>query len=461
MHILKRKTIYQHDLPYCVTIGGAGRRCDAISSPKQLHLNFTSSKKTYTIVGVDPGTTTAFAALDLNGQVIAVASSRTWDFSELIGLLVERGHPLIIAADKTPVPSSVERVKRAFNAILWVPPTSLSIEHKVRSTRSITHANDHERDALAAALEAWRSVKNKLEAVEKRTPEGIDADELKMLVLRGHTIEAAVSLLQKPLADVEDEAPRETLTQENDLVGPDIRYLKAIIKRQDDQIARILSYVSELKKSLQLEQKQTIKLQSKLDSVKSQQSRAIKLDKEITFRQKEIDRLAGELTQSKRTNKNLNKRIKKLKQIGKAESNSSVKAVRVVSSFNRDAVEAADQQFGLHDTVVLLEDASGGGTAAADALVSKKVRAVIIKNEMSEVAQKSFFEAEVPVLSMTELPLKLFGGLMTVDEDALDRAIRQSKKHIFETKQSEASRRLESLIEAYKHQRITSSQRNS
>lgn len=398
--------------------------------------------------------------LDLNGRVINVASSRTWDFSELIGLLIERGHPLIIAADKTPVPSNVERVKRAFNAILWAPSTSLSVEQKVRATRSIDHANDHERDALAAALEAWRSVKNKLETVEKRAPEDVDVDELKMLVLRRHPIEAAISLLQKPLADVESETKREALPQEKDLLGPDIHYFKAIIKRQDDQIARLLSYTSELKESLHLHQETLFKLQDKLDFIQSQHAQAIKLDKEITLRQKEIDRLSGELAHSRRTNKSLNKRITKLKQIGRTESKSSVKAVMVVSSFNRDAIEAADQQFGLHGNVVLLEDASGGGTAAADVLAGKNVRAIIVKNEMSDAAQKSFLEADIPVLSMTELPLELFGGLMTVDKDALDRAIKRSKTQMSEAKQVEALRRLESLIEAYKHQRAASSQRN-
>ncbi|MGZ4933761.1 MAG: DUF460 domain-containing protein [Halobacteriota archaeon] len=439
---------------------GAGRRCDTISSPKHHYTNFASSKKMYTIVGVDPGTTTAFAVMDLNGQLINVASSRTWDFSELIGLLIERGHPLIIAADKTPVPSNVERVKRAFNAILWVPPASLSVEQKVRATRSIAHANDHERDALAAALEAWRSVKNKLETVEKRAPEDVDVDELKMLVLRGHTIEAAVRLLQKPLADVERETKREAPTQEKDLLGPDIHYFKAIIKRQDDQIARLLSYVSELKESLQLGHEQLSKLQDKLNFIQSQRAHAIKLDKEITLRQKEIDRLSEELARSRRTNRSLNKRIKKLKLIGTTESKSSLKAVTIVSSFNRDAIEAADQQFGLHGSIVLLEDASGGGTAAADILVDKSVRAIIVTNEMSDAAQKKFLEADIPVLPMTELPLELFGGLMTVDKDALDYAIKRSKKQMSEVKQFEALRRLESLIEAYKHQRATSSQRN-
>ncbi len=203
-----------------------------------------------------------------------------------------------------------------------------------------------------------------------------------------------------------------------------------------------------------------IKLQGKLDFTKSQNAKAIKRDKEITLRQKEIERLSEELARSRKTNRSLNKRIKKLKQIGKAEKKSSVKAVKKVASFNREAIEAADRHFGLHNSVVLLEDASGGGTAAAEVLIAKSIRAVIVKNDMSDAAQRRFREADVPVLSMAELPIELFSGLTTVDNDALDLAILESKRQMSEAKQFEALRRLESLIEAYKHQRVASSHRN-
>jgi len=365
----------------------------------------------------------------------------------------------VVAADKTPAPTTVERVKRTFSAILYTPPCSLSIEQKERDTRTIGHSNDHERDALAAALDAWRSLKNKLDNVEKKAPAGIEVDELKMLVLRGHTIESSINLLKKSPAaerDSEQQAP----TTEKDLIGPDILYLKAIIKRQDEQIARLLSYVSELRQSLHLNQEKLLKLDDKIKAIQSHEARAIKQHKEIALRQKEIERLTVELANSERTNRSLNKRITKLKQIGKTENTKPVKAVKIVNAFNREAIEAADRHFGLDKSIVLLEDASGGGLATADTLASKGVRAIIVKNEMSHAAQKRFFEANIPIFSITKLPLGLSGSILTVDKEALDRLIEQSKNAISEMKLHEKQQRLESLIDAYKHQRITSSQRH-
>ncbi len=397
--------------------------------------------------------------MDLKGRVLRTGSSRSWGFSELVGLLIESGHPLIIATDKNPVPGTVERIKRAFNAILHTPASSLSVEQKQRDTKLFDYSNEHERDALAAAIDAARSLKNKLESVQKRAPPDVELDELQMLVLRGHTVDSAINLLKKPLAPTENHVQRLVPAPEKDLRGPDILYLKAIIKRQDEQISRLLSYVADLKESLQLGQENVVKLQDKISVIRSQDAKNVKRDKEVTFRQKEIDRLSTELVRSKSVNEGLQKRMRKLKQIGLTERNKAVKAVKIVKSFNREAIQAADDQFGLSKGIVLFEDASGGGIAAAELLVHKRIRAVVVKNEMSHVARKTLFKADIPIFSMRELALDLSGNLMTIDKNALELMIEKGQTEIANAKQHEQLCRLESLVEAYKHERIIDTQK--
>jgi len=372
-------------------------------------------------------------------------------------LLIESGHPIIIATDKNPTPGTVERIKRAFNAILYTPVSSLSVEQKLRDTKRYPYANEHERDALAAAIDAARSVKNKLESVEKKAPLEVEPDELQMLVLRGHTVESAINLLKKPLATVDNRVQEEIPAPEKDLLGPDILYLKALIKRQDEQINRLLSYVVDLKRSLQSSQEKVLKLQNKIEVIRSENAKNVKLNREITFRQKEIDRLSADLAHSKRVNKGLQKRARKLKQIGEAERTKALKAVKTIKSFNREAILATDEQFGLAESIVLLEDASGGGVAAAELLVSKGIRAVVVKNEMSEVARKAFFTANVPIFSMRELPMEVSGNLITIDKNVLEIAIEKGHTQIANAKQQEQLDRLETLVEAYKHERMKSS----
>ena len=399
--------------------------------------------------------------MDLKGRVLRTGSSRSWGFSELVGLLIESGHPLIIATDKNPVPGTVERIKRAFNAILHTPASSLSVEQKQRDTKLFDYSNEHERDALAAAIDAARSLRNKLESVQKRAPADVELDELQMLVLRGHTVDSAINLLKKPLAPTENHVQRLVPAPEKDLLGPDILYLKAIIKRQDEQISRLLSYVADLKESLQLGQEKVVKLQDKISVIRSQDAKNVKRDREVTFRQKEIDRLSTELVRSKRANEGLQKRMRKLKQIGLTERNKAVKAVKIVKSFNREAIQAADDQFGLSNGIVLFEDASGGGIAAEELLVHKRIRAVVVKNEMSHVARTTLFEADIPIFSMRELALDLSGNLMTIDKNALELMIEKGQTEIANAKQHEQLCRLESLVEAYKHERIIDTQKKN
>jgi uncharacterized protein len=440
-------------------------RCYTISKARKTSKPQPAAKRTYTIVGIDPGTTTAFAILDLKGKVIHVSSSRSWGFSELVGLLIELGHPLIIATDKNPTPGTVDRIKRAFNAILHTPVSSLSVEQKLRDTRPYAYTNEHERDALAAAIDAARSVKNKLENVEKKAPPEVGLDELQMLVLRGHTVDSAINLLKKPIAKVDNDVGNREQERipasEKDLLGPDIRYLKALIKRQDEQINRLASYVVDLKRSLQLSQEEVLKLQNKVDIVRSENAKNLKLNKEISFRQKEIDRLTAELVHSKRVNKGLQKRSQKLKQIRAAEHTKALKAIKIVKSFNREAIQAADEQEGLAESIILLEDASGGGIAAAELLVGKGIRAVFLKNEMSDAARKTLFGANVPIFSIREVPIQLSDNLMTIDKNTLEIMIEKGHTEIANIKQQERLDRLETLVDAYKHDRMKSSQNNN
>ena len=80
-----------------------------------------SGKPRYLIVGIDPGTTTAFAALDLDGNLLHLQSSRQMTMSDVIEALYKVGKPLVIASDVQEMPFTVEKIRRAFSAIAYTP----------------------------------------------------------------------------------------------------------------------------------------------------------------------------------------------------------------------------------------------------------------------------------------------------------------------------------------------------
>ena len=131
-----------------------------------------SGKPRYLIVGIDPGTTSAVAALDLDGNLLHLESSRQMNMSGVIESLYRIGKPLVVASDVQEMPYSVEKIRRAFSAVAYTPRQDTSVEAKLAVTADYPYANVHERDALSAALDAYLQYRSKFRNLIKRVPAG-------------------------------------------------------------------------------------------------------------------------------------------------------------------------------------------------------------------------------------------------------------------------------------------------
>ena len=82
------------------------------------------------IVGIDPGTTTAYALLDLNGNLLDVNSSKNYDLGTLIKVIAEKGLPLIVGCDKKNVPWFVQDFATKTGAKVISPEEDLKVAEK-------------------------------------------------------------------------------------------------------------------------------------------------------------------------------------------------------------------------------------------------------------------------------------------------------------------------------------------
>ena len=92
----------------------------------------------------------------------------------------------------------MEKIRRAFSAIPYSPKQDVSVETKVELTESFQYANDHERDALSAALDAYRQYRHKFQNLLKRIPPGHDLDEVRARVIRGQSLEHVLGDMKVP-----------------------------------------------------------------------------------------------------------------------------------------------------------------------------------------------------------------------------------------------------------------------
>lgn len=131
------------------------------------------------IAGIDPGTTTAYALLDLDGKLIAISSDKNSRLSELILAMQHLGKIIIVASDVRPLPGLLSKVARQLGADTIEPDHDLNYLEKIKIVDSflkhlperILIKNKHEKDALAAALYGLKRTRPLLKKIDDHLKE--------------------------------------------------------------------------------------------------------------------------------------------------------------------------------------------------------------------------------------------------------------------------------------------------
>ena len=119
------------------------------------------------IVGIDPGTTTAYAIIDLKGNIIKLNSSKELDLNRLVYETFSFGKPVLVGTDKSKIPHLVELYSAKTGARAINPREDLKVDDKKEATKTRSFEDNHQMDALASALFVLRSVKPLIEKVDK------------------------------------------------------------------------------------------------------------------------------------------------------------------------------------------------------------------------------------------------------------------------------------------------------
>ena len=434
----------------------SGYYCDAqvriagIERPK-LQFKPLLQRRGYIIVGLDPGTTTGIAALNLHGELVDLVSAREMSSSDVIEWVAARGRPLIVATDVFPTPGAVEKVKRSFSATLYSPGMDVPAEEKIALAREFGYKNDHERDALAAASSAFKKYKNKFVQVDKKVPAQIDPDEVKALVVKGYSIENAISEFAKQPVSHEIEEQRPEVPEAE---APGIEAIRIQSQQLTEQIKTLRSYVDDLKAELVEKDEALAGTRAKMERVKDKSYREVKRDHEIKIRDKEIERLRGILRSERKYIKKLKHDLGHKKKAEKIEEIKGFRRLKTLEAFSKEAVIAASERWGIENgDMVFIEDASGGGPNTADQLIDRGIEALIAGNEMSPAILEHFNDRGVPVFSAREVQIQRIDGIAFVNPDGV-MAARARWAERMKTRQAERKAEwLESMIQEYRVER--------
>ena len=410
------------------------------------------TRRDHVIVGIDPGTTTAVALTDLDGSVLDVWSSRTADTAEVIEWIVEHGRPVVVAADVEPMPETVEKIRRSFDAAGWIPERDLSVDRKLHRTREEAYDNDHERDAMAAALFAYDGHEDQFDRISAKVPPQFERGEvIARVVADEESVETVLDALgdddgtEEP-ADAHD--PRELTPEEKE-----IKRLKARIERLEDHVEDLKSTVAE-------KNERVTELESELSDARREERRDARERREVTRLERENERLKRELSEAEAANDDLEGKLERLKELWKldhsnfadvAEKKRDLVPVKPIAQFTTDAIEQADEAYGIASgDVVYLRDASGAGRRTAELLAEYEPKVVLRDGRLSEQADEILFEAEIPVGPAGDVTIQEVDELAVARESEVEAVIDDWHDRAEERRRDQKSAQIDQLISEHR-----------
>ncbi|SIR49793.1 hypothetical protein SAMN05421858_2512 [Haladaptatus litoreus] len=420
-------------------------------------------RRDHVIVGIDPGTTTAVALTGLDGSLLDVWSTRTANTADVIEWIIERGRPIIVAADVTPMPETVEKIRRSFDAAPWTPETDLPIDEKQHRTREENYDNDHQRDAMAAALFAFDGHEDQFERIARKVPAGMNPSEVTARVVAGNeSVEAAVEALS------DDPEPDEEKTEHT------VRELSAEekrIKQLESQVERLQSHTDDLRETVEEKDDRIEELESDLSDARREERENVRARREISRLQRENNRLEDELDDRDEQIDELDGKLERLKELWKldhsnfsdvAEQKAGLVAVKPISKFTNDAIDAAHESYGLaEDDVIYLRDASGAGRSTAKRLADISPRVVLKAGGISDVADELLFDNDIPVGPASDVTIQEIDELAVARESEVETVIEEWRDRAEDRRKEEKTEQLDQLISEHRAERRADERRSS
>lgn len=426
--------------------------------PVEKKVETSNIKDKYIIVGVDPGTTVGLSALDLEGNILAIISKRSFSMSDVKEEIRNYGYPLIFASDVNPPSGFIEKLSTSFDSILYLPQLSIPVKEKNELTKELSVTNAHERDSLSAAIKAYINYKNKFVQIKSKIPEELSGYSSRIIgdVLRGMSIKEAIDKLREELTKKEEEIKIEQRPPEEVV----IEQLKIIDNYKEKQntlkkdFEKLEAESTVLKRKLEEKESTIISLERKLIDVLDQQKKEALKDNVIKSKNFEIASLRKSLDLLKAKVNSLTEENKRLKELKPLMESEDITIGKVLTVFSVEGIRHLVKNMDLMEgDVVYLKDPTGGGAEAAKLLSDIKIKAILFTGKLSHQAQEEFVEGEIPLIDSKDIKMEVIAKFVLLDKEKFELVYKREKELLLAFKKAKESNKLLKIIEDYKEQR--------
>jgi predicted RNase H-like nuclease (RuvC/YqgF family) len=210
-----------------------------------------------------------------------VGSKREMSKEELVDVIRRRGKPSLLACDVNPAPDLLLKLASYFNTRIFIPERDMGDREKSELVRGMEFSNEHEMDAAAAAMKAFRFYENKLRQIDKTLRErGLSekAGEIKHLVLNNTSLSNALLMV-----DIEREIETPVMRSREET--------KVDLESKNRQIKELLDSNIELRKAVERLEEENAALGAKIRFMEKGVFERLAGDREMRKKEIEIMRL--------------------------------------------------------------------------------------------------------------------------------------------------------------------------
>jgi predicted RNase H-like nuclease (RuvC/YqgF family) len=326
---------------------------------------------------------------------------------------------------------------------------------KKHRTRETGYDNDHERDAIAAALGAYDAHADQFDRVAAKVP---PRQDLGAVIERVVADEQSVESVLADLADDEDDEETEAESVDNEPTPEQRR-----IRQLEGQVEQLQEHVERLEAQVEERDERIAEYEEELSEAKREERREARERREVTRLERENRRLERELDEERDRVEALEGKLERLKELWKldhsdfadvSEKRAGLVPVKVIDQFTTDDIEAAHEQFGLaEDDVVLLRDASGAGWSSAERLAEVNPRVVLRNGQLSDMADRVLFDHDVPVAPAELVTVQEVDELAVARESEVEDAIADWEDRASERERQQSAEMVDRLISEHRADR--------
>ncbi|WEL23545.1 DUF460 domain-containing protein [Candidatus Nanohalovita haloferacivicina] len=231
------------------------------------------------IIGIDPGSTSAVAAINLQGEIKLLHSSKNFPPSQIIEKIIETGKPIVVTSDKAKMPSKVDKIASSLGAETYVPDRDLEQDKK----KELGHGeNSHEIDAAASAINAYNNMQREIRKIEKFSNE---LEEEKTVIADRYFSNQPIRQQNQENKEEQEQEPQKINVEESrpekEEVDPEKERMEAKIQNLEEQVNELKSEMGEM-------EAENDRLRGKVDKIKEEDRQEVLKEQEITKREAKL-----------------------------------------------------------------------------------------------------------------------------------------------------------------------------